>query len=390
MIRALAAAVPWSGAWQALLSGIGWLVAKIYDVIPNYGVTIIVLTILIRVVLLPLGIKQIRSMHAMQVVQPQIKQTQTKYKGNKQKQQEEIMKIYKEHGVNPFSGCWPVLLQFPILISMYSVLRYPQHPPHLPSGTKLYSNIEGQIAANKTPVGTNFLGTNLLCSSLQAGHGTVTVSDSHAAANDPQAVHLDCGTGIPIRIPYFIFALLMFGTTWYQQRQMQNASPPGATSQQQQALTKFMPLMFGVFGFLFPAGLVIYWTVSNGWQIGQQYFMLKSRPTAGGSPGQGAEEAGQEGLHGFDDGEGRSGAEAARGGHRDLEALSEAWFAETQAGQRLGLEKAGFVWRRKCRKSKEAPQALKRPSRPRSKSWASANRKSRSRSSRSLAAASWA
>jgi YidC/Oxa1 family membrane protein insertase len=279
LIRTLAA-VPWSGAWQALLGGIGWLVAKIYEFIPNYGVTIIVLTVLIRVVLLPLGIKQIRSMHAMQVVQPKIKQIQTKYKGNKQKQQEEIMKMYKEHGVNPFSGCWPVLLQFPILISMYSVLRYPQHPPHLPAGTKLYANIEGQIAANKTPVGTNFLGTNLLCSSLQAGKGTVTVSDSRASASDPQAVHLDCGTGIPIRIPYFVFAILMFGTTWYQQRQMQKASPPGATSQQQQALTKFMPLMFGVFGFLFPAGLVIYWTVSNGWQIGQQHFMLKSRPSA--------------------------------------------------------------------------------------------------------------
>ncbi len=72
----------------------------------------------------------------------------------------------------------------------------------------------------------------------------------------------------------------MFGTTYYQQRQMQKASPPGAASQQQQALLKFMPLMFGVFGVFFPAGLVVYWTTSNAWQIGQQYFMLKSRPTA--------------------------------------------------------------------------------------------------------------
>jgi YidC/Oxa1 family membrane protein insertase len=71
----------------------------------------------------------------------------------------------------------------------------------------------------------------------------------------------------------------MFGTTYFQQRQMQSASPPGAASGQQQALLKVMPLMFGVFGFFFPAGLVIYWTTSNAWQIGQQYFMLKSRPT---------------------------------------------------------------------------------------------------------------
>jgi YidC/Oxa1 family membrane protein insertase len=72
----------------------------------------------------------------------------------------------------------------------------------------------------------------------------------------------------------------MFGTTFYQQRQMQKASPPGAASSQQQALLKIMPLMFGVFGIFFPAGLVLYWTTSNAWQIGQQYFMLKTRPTA--------------------------------------------------------------------------------------------------------------
>ncbi len=81
------------------------------------------------------------------------------------------------------------------------------------------------------------------------------------------------------RIPYYVFAALMFATTFYQQRQMQKASPPGASSQQQ-ALLKIMPIMFGVFGIFFPAGLVLYWTTSNAWQIGQQYFMLKSRPTA--------------------------------------------------------------------------------------------------------------
>jgi YidC/Oxa1 family membrane protein insertase len=119
--------------WQALLNALGWVVAQIYDFIPNYGVTIILLTVTIRLILLPLGIKQVRSMQHMQIVQPKIKQIQAKYKGNKTRQQEEIMKLYKEYGVNPFSGCWPVLLQFPILISMYSVLRWPQHPIHVPT-----------------------------------------------------------------------------------------------------------------------------------------------------------------------------------------------------------------------------------------------------------------
>ena len=104
--------------WQALLDGLGWVVAEIYELIPNYGVTIILLTIVIRLVLLPLGIKQVRSMQHMQIVQPRIKQVQQKFKGNKQRQQEEIMKLYKEYGVNAFSGCWTVVLQFPIVIAM--------------------------------------------------------------------------------------------------------------------------------------------------------------------------------------------------------------------------------------------------------------------------------
>ena len=131
--------------WQALLDGLGWVVAEIYELIPNYGLTIILLTIVIRLVLLPLGIKQVRSMQHMQIVQPRIKQVQQKFKGNKQRQQEEIMKLYKEYGVNPFSGCWPVLLQFPILIAMYSVLRWPQEPIHVPTESALYAAVSQQI-----------------------------------------------------------------------------------------------------------------------------------------------------------------------------------------------------------------------------------------------------
>jgi YidC/Oxa1 family membrane protein insertase len=290
--------------WQGLLNGVGWVVAKIYDVIPNYGLTIIALTILIRVVLLPLGIRQIRSMQHMQIIQPKVKQIQTKYKGNKQRQQEEIMKLYKEYGVNPFSGCWPVLLQFPILISMYSVVRFPQHPIHIPVGSDLYAAVTQQVPTldqlgvpptataaqaqaaipkeGRPPTGTSFLTMNLLCSASNAGNQNAKLGDRATLQGETVTLEypVDCGNSVSDRIPYYIFAALMFGTTFYQQRQMQNASPPGAASGQQQALLKFMPLMFGVFGIFFPAGLVIYWTTSNAWQIGQQYFMLKSRPTA--------------------------------------------------------------------------------------------------------------
>jgi YidC/Oxa1 family membrane protein insertase len=287
--------------WQALLDGLGWVVAQIYEFVPNYGITIILLTIAIRLVLLPLGIRQVRSMQHMQIVQPKVKQLQQKYKGNKQRQQEEIMKLYKEYGVNPFSGCWPVLLQFPILIAMYSVLRFPQHPIHIPEDSELFTVVTAQIpqtTPDGEPIvsqaqidelglpgpdeGTSFLGMNLLCSAgLPWQPAPNTLSDQ--ATLDEEKVRLsypvDCASSPVERIPYYVFAVMMFATTFYQQRQMQKAQPPGAANPQQQAILKLMPILFGVFGIFFPAGLVIYWTTSNAWQIGQQYFMLKSRPT---------------------------------------------------------------------------------------------------------------
>jgi YidC/Oxa1 family membrane protein insertase len=301
------AAVPWSPLWQGLLDALGWVVAQIYALIPNYGVTIIALTVLVRVVLLPLGIKQIRSMQHMQIVQPKIKQVQQKYKQNKQKQQEEVMKLYKEYGVNPFSGCWPVLLQFPILIAMYSVLRWPQSPVHIPQGTDLYNVIQQQIPEPPTPdkmaelpgppAGTSFLGMNLLCSAMNAGRSDASLTGS---LNGEKVVYpVDCGSKAIARVPYYAFALLMFGTTYFQQRQMQKASPPGAASQQQQTLMKIMPIMFGVFGIFFPAGLVLYWTTSNAWQIGQQYYMLRTRPTAEALAERAAQNQGKPAKKGF-------------------------------------------------------------------------------------------
>ena len=297
-MRFLAAELPWSSLFQSLLDGIGWVLAKIYDLVPNYGVAIILLTVLIRVILLPLGVKQIKSMQAMQAIQPKVKEIQKKYKGNKQKAQEETMKLYKESGVNPLGGCLPLLLQFPILISMYAVLRAPEvrpvpaegattsyeiHNNHLPVDSALFENVVSHE-------GTDFLLMNLQCSAAQAGTA-VPLKDSSGdpiQAGRPLVVDgttlegvtspssLDCGNGIPVKIPYFAILAFMIGTTFYQQRQMTKASPVGAQSSQQQAILKIMPVMFGIFGYTFPAGLVVYWTTSNLWQIGQQAALLRA------------------------------------------------------------------------------------------------------------------
>ncbi|MGH2641100.1 MAG: YidC/Oxa1 family membrane protein insertase [Actinomycetota bacterium] len=267
------------GPFQALLDSIGWLLAWLYDLTGSFGFAIIILTIVFRVVLLPLGIKQIKSMQAMQALQPKIKEIQKKYKGNKQKVQEQTMKLYQEYGVNPLGGCLPLLLQFPILIAMYSVIRAPVPLPpnpetgvvtykdnHLPEDSALFADITAHEGE-----GQGFLLMNLQCSPQNAGK-TVDVRDT---AGDPTEDNLECGNGIPDRIPYYALLILMIGTTFFSSRQTQKATPASAQNPQTQIITKVMPIMFGVFGFAFPAGLILYWTVSNLFQIGQQAVMLR-------------------------------------------------------------------------------------------------------------------
>jgi len=251
--------------WQSILDGIGSVLSWIYDLIPNYGIAIMILTVLVRLVLLPLGIKQIRSMHAMQAVQPKIKAIQAKYKNNKQKAQEEIMKVYQEHGVNPLGGCLPLLLQMPVLIALYSVLRYPVAPEdmHVPQGSDLQQAIIYQEP------GVHFLGANLLCSAAQAGKDvTMTV--------EGEKLTLDCGEGFGAGLPIYVMILLMAGSTYFQQWQMQRAAPPGSAQKQQQMIMRVMPLMFLFFFWQYPSGMVLYWATSNMWQIGQQHFLLKA------------------------------------------------------------------------------------------------------------------
>jgi YidC/Oxa1 family membrane protein insertase len=108
---------------DGLLAALGSILSFFYSVIPSYGLAIILLTILVRVALFPLTYRQTRSMQAMQRLQPKLKELQRKHKGNRQKLNEEMMKLYKEHQVNPLGGCLPLLLQFPVFIALYAVLR---------------------------------------------------------------------------------------------------------------------------------------------------------------------------------------------------------------------------------------------------------------------------
>ena len=240
--------------FQSLLNGIGWLLSRVYEVVPNYGATVIIFTLAIRIVLLPLNIKQVRSMQAQQALQPKIKELQRKYRGDRMRMTEEVNKLYKEHGANP------------LLHVVVQLDRVPGGVEHVP----VNSNLRNAIVHQES--GVRLLGANLLCSTRQAGT-TVKIP-----SGTPPALikELKCGASGGDRVTFYALVLLMIGTTYYQQRQMLKASPGGAT-QQQQMLTYMMPALFGVFGFTFPSGLVLYWTTTNFIQIGIQHFVRKNK-----------------------------------------------------------------------------------------------------------------
>lgn len=245
-----------SELWNALLSGLGQALAYFYDLIPNYGVAIILLTVSVKIVTLPLTIKSTKSMQAMQKMQPEIKRIQAKYKGDRQKVQEETMTLYKEHGVNPAGGCLPLLLQMPVFFALFQVfqrcgvaLRGKTCPPNqigvatLPKASALRAAITGGQAG--------FLGMQLGLSPMAAYRADGVVS----------------------AFPYFLLIVFMAATSWYQQKQM-TASQTGPPNPQTQMLSRVMVLVFPVLAVGWPIALTLYWTVNNLWTIGQQYFLI--------------------------------------------------------------------------------------------------------------------
>jgi YidC/Oxa1 family membrane protein insertase len=287
--------------WQWLLNGFGWCLAQIYSVVPNYALAIIILTVLIRLVLLPFGFKQIKSMQHMQALQPELKALQKKYKNNKQKLQEEQMKLYREAGVNPLGGCLPLLLTLPFLFAMYAVIRPPILSPntgtsgqvatytvvnnHLPEDSTLFFNV-------LTHTDLNVVGVNLQCSLATSGTQAelkdtqkqpiqsglpILGTDGQPIDNALSQSTLDCGTKkFPDAIPYVILLALMLLSAIFMQRQMSKANPQAAQAGPQAALMKYMPLIYVVWGWAFPAGLILYWTTANGIQIAQQTVMLRA------------------------------------------------------------------------------------------------------------------
>jgi YidC/Oxa1 family membrane protein insertase len=226
-----------------LYNALGAVLAFFYAIVPNEGVAIILLTITVMLLLFPLTAKSSRSMLAMQRLQPEIKKLQAKHKGDRQKLNEEMMKLYQENKVNPLGGCLPLVVQFPVFIALFHVLR--STAATVPTGSSLYKAI---IAAE--PNGLTFLGMDL---SLKA-------TDNHG--------------DLLTALPYYVLVGAVFLTGFLQSRQSQRNTPPGANAQMQM-ITKVLPIAFGAFSLFFPAGLVLYFLVSNLWRLGQQELIMR-------------------------------------------------------------------------------------------------------------------
>ncbi|WNZ10210.1 membrane protein insertase YidC [Streptomyces sp. 11x1] len=225
-----------------------------------WGLSIVSLVILIRICLIPLFVKQIKATRAMQTLQPEMKKIQERYKNDKQRQSEEMMKLYKETGTNPLSSCLPILAQSPFFFALYHVLN--------------------SIANNDT---IGVINESLL-ESAQKAHifgaplaATFTDSAAEAAALDASIT--------TVRIVTAIMIVLMSASQFYTQRQLMTKNVDTTVKtpfmQQQKMLMYIFPIMFAVFGINFPVGVLVYWLTTNVWTMGQQMYVIHNNPTPG-------------------------------------------------------------------------------------------------------------
>jgi YidC/Oxa1 family membrane protein insertase len=221
---------------------LGPILGMIYNFTDNYGISIIILTLLIKLVLFPLSIKQVKSTNKMTKLQPEIKKLQEKYKNDKETLNKKTMELYSENGANPLSGCLPLLIQMPILFGLFGVLRDPA----------LYV-FNGDLEATSLAINTSFLWLKNL------------------DAPDLIGNVLASGPSWLLALPG-IFPIISAISTYFSMSMNNNGQQAGT---QMKTFSFMMPLMILYMGQKFASGLMLYWTVSNVFQIGQQIMITK-------------------------------------------------------------------------------------------------------------------
>jgi YidC/Oxa1 family membrane protein insertase len=248
---------------SGVIVGIHYLLSPIFgfDSGVTWALSIVGLVVLIRIILIPLFVKQIKSQRALTALQPQMKAIQTKYKDDRQKQSEEMMKLYKEHKTNPLASCFPILAQAPIFFALFTVLN------------GIAAKTDAGVAA---PIARGFLKGDYLESAAQATFFGAKISETFLGSPDTT-----------VKIVTVILIFIMSATTFTTQRQLMVKGMPKMDSsnnmmlQQQKIMLYLFPVIFAVSGVNFPVGVLIYWSTTNFWTWGQQYYVIKRNPTPG-------------------------------------------------------------------------------------------------------------
>lgn len=218
-----------------------------------WGLSIVGLVVIIRIALIPLFVRQIRASRNMQVLQPKIREIQKKYKNDRERQSQELMKLYKETGTNPLSSCLPILAQAPFFLALFQVLNgiARGHPKGVLSE-------EDVASAQKADI----FGAHL--------------SDKFVGSHS-----------LTVQVVTIVMIVLMSASQFITQRQLMLKNLPADAAknnpylQQQKILLYLFPVMFAVFGVNFPVGVLLYWLVSNLWTMGQQFYVIRRNPTPG-------------------------------------------------------------------------------------------------------------
>jgi YidC/Oxa1 family membrane protein insertase len=218
------------GMFDILAKPCVWLMNKLYSVIPNYGIAIIILTVLIKAILWPLGSKSYKSMSEMKKIQPLMKDIREKYKDDKKKMNEEVMSLYRTYKINPLGGCLPMVVQLPVFFALYRMLYQAIELRHAP----FFLWIDDLSAPDRL------------------------------FRFDFAIPFMEPPYGIPV-------LTIIMGATMLLQQKM---SPPMGDPTQAKMMM-FMPLIFTVIFINFSAGLVLYWLVNNILSIAQQYYIQK-------------------------------------------------------------------------------------------------------------------
>jgi YidC/Oxa1 family membrane protein insertase len=260
---------PIGKAFQPLLDGVGSILAFFYSIIPNYPIDVTLLTILIMALLTPLTVKSTKNMAAMQALGPEMKKIQQKYKGaeNRAQLNEEMMKLYKEHKVNPASGCLPMLLQMPAFFILYSVIRGITNTVTIPSHT-----VHGFTVAAQTKAVPRYIPhDSAMYHNIVAHHGQL-ISFGMDFAQKLLSHH----SSIFVAIPYLVLVAASVGLQYLQMARL-NARNPGASQANPQAamLQKYMPLIFGFIYINVAAILNVYFMVSSAIRILTQEILFR-------------------------------------------------------------------------------------------------------------------